>query len=114
MIKEIIELLENISENRIFHDDSMDENTFLEDEVEQMLEKLKSSNSDYAKCKSICCPFYDEKMEFNCCANESLCEKCMNSQQFASNSDSAKCIRCNNNNRSRLCEKCIDEIRHFT
>jgi len=34
-------------------------------------------------------------------------------QNKSSNSDYAKCIRCNNNNRSRLCEKCIDEIRHF-
>ena len=42
-----------------------------------------SSNSDYAKCKSIGCQFYDVKMDFNCCANENLCEKCMNSQHFA-------------------------------
>ena len=42
-----------------------------------------SHNSDYPKCKSIGCQFYDEKMEFNCCANESLCEKCINSQHFA-------------------------------
>ena len=42
-----------------------------------------SSNSDYAKCKSIGCQFYDKKFEFSCCANESLCEKCMNSQHLA-------------------------------
>ena len=29
------------------------------------------------------------------------------------NSDYEKCVRCNKNNRSRLCEKCIDEIRQF-
>ena len=34
-------------------------------------------------------------------------------QNTSSNSDYAKCIRCNDNNRSRLCEKCIDEIRNF-
>ena len=39
-----------------------------------------TENSDYAKCKSIGCQWYDEKMEFNCCANENLCEKCINSQ----------------------------------
>ena len=53
--------------------------------IEWLETKLQntSSNSDYAKCKSIGCQFYDEKMEFNCCANESLCEKCINSQHFA-------------------------------
>ena len=44
--------------------------------------KIKNitSNRDCAKCKSIGCPFYDEKMEFNCCANENLYKKCMNNQ----------------------------------
>lgn len=59
--------------------------TALDDLCNAQLEfetKLQSSNSDYAKCKSIGCQFYDEKMEFNCGANEVLCEKCMNSQHF--------------------------------
>ena len=34
-------------------------------------------------------------------------------QNTSSNSDYAKCVRCNKNNQSRLCEKCIDEIRQF-
>ena len=55
----------------------------LEEFAVEIEEKLKSSNSDYAKCKSIGCQFYDEKMEFNCCANENLCEKCINSQHLA-------------------------------
>lgn len=44
-------------------------------------ETLKSQNRDCAKCKSIGCSFYDEKMEFNCCANENIYKKCMNNQQ---------------------------------
>ena len=41
MTKEIIDLLEDIVKNRIFHYDSMDQNTTLEYKVEQMIEKLK-------------------------------------------------------------------------
>jgi len=48
----------------------------------ELEEKIKLSNIDYAKCKSIGCQFYDETMECNCSANENLCEKCMNSQHF--------------------------------
>jgi hypothetical protein len=48
----------------------------------QQLQKTAHS-SDYAKCKSVICKFYDETMECNCSANEDLCEKCMNSQHFA-------------------------------
>jgi hypothetical protein len=38
-------------------------------------------NNDYAECSSIGCQFYNKKMEFNCEANEDLCEKCMEQQQ---------------------------------
>ena len=56
----------------------------LRDTCRKLLET--AHNSDYAMCKSIGCQFFDEKMEFNCCANENLCEKCINSQHLPGSS----------------------------
>ena len=53
------------------------------DKLIKLLNELSATthNSDYAKCKSIGCQFYNETMELNCAANEGLCEKCIKNQQ---------------------------------
>ena len=56
----------------------------LRDTCRKLLETTHSS--DYARCKAIGCQFFDEKMEFNCCANENLCEQCINSQHLPGSS----------------------------